>query len=302
MPARFHSTRAGKTIFCDHRWGTIFWEHKLRRKHVGVIINKIIVLQDGNIYIVYVVLWRWRSWFKHCAASRKVAGSIPDVIAIFHWRNPSDSTVATGVDSASDRNEFQEYFLGGKGGRCVGLTTLPPSCADCLEIWDPQSPVWPIMGFAFLCSTVASILCSIQLIPCVVAQSKELEKHGTLLHYVWANKVATKEMPWTYHQSAIWKACRSMWVLAAPHAYHSAVYMVAASQARTITSRQAINYRVEENLLATYSFNLTKNGLAQCPLAQNIMTASFVWLTYAFLLSARTSALFKTIPIKTDDV
>jgi hypothetical protein len=28
----------------------------------------------------------------------------------------------------------------GKGGRCVGLTTLPPSCADCLEIWEPQPP------------------------------------------------------------------------------------------------------------------------------------------------------------------
>jgi len=26
---------------------------------------------------------------------------------------------------------------GGKGGRCVGLTTLPPSCADCHEIWEP---------------------------------------------------------------------------------------------------------------------------------------------------------------------
>jgi hypothetical protein len=26
---------------------------------------------------------------------------------------------------------------GGKGGRCVGLTTLPPSCADYLEIWEP---------------------------------------------------------------------------------------------------------------------------------------------------------------------
>jgi len=23
----------------------------------------------------------------------------------------------------------------GKGSRCLGLTTLPPSCADCLEIW-----------------------------------------------------------------------------------------------------------------------------------------------------------------------
>ena len=43
------------------------------------------------------------------------------------------------VDSASNRNEYQEYFLGGKGRRCLGLTTLPPSCADCLEIWEPQT-------------------------------------------------------------------------------------------------------------------------------------------------------------------
>jgi len=38
------------------------------------------------------------------------------------------------------RNENQECFLGGKGGRCLGLTTLPPLCADCLEIWEPQPP------------------------------------------------------------------------------------------------------------------------------------------------------------------
>src|SRR5215469_14813152 len=44
------------------------------------------------------------------------------------------------VDSSSNRNEYQEYFMGGKGGRCVGLITLPPSCADCLEIWEPQTP------------------------------------------------------------------------------------------------------------------------------------------------------------------
>ena len=31
-------------------------------------------------------------------------------------------------------------FLGGNGGRSVGLTTLPPSCADCLKIRKPQPP------------------------------------------------------------------------------------------------------------------------------------------------------------------
>ena len=39
-----------------------------------------------------------------------------------------------GVDSASNRNEYQQYFLGGKGGRCVGLTILAIVFADCLEI------------------------------------------------------------------------------------------------------------------------------------------------------------------------
>jgi len=45
------------------------------------------------------------------------------------------------VNSAFNRNEYQEYFLGLKGGRCVGLTTLPFICADCLEIWEPQPHV-----------------------------------------------------------------------------------------------------------------------------------------------------------------
>ena len=33
-----------------------------------------------------------------------------------------------GVDSDSNRNEYEEYLP------CVGLMTLPPSYADCLEI------------------------------------------------------------------------------------------------------------------------------------------------------------------------
>ena len=37
--------------------------------------------------------------------------------------------VGPGVDSASNGNEYQGYILWGKGGRCVELTTLPPSCA-----------------------------------------------------------------------------------------------------------------------------------------------------------------------------
>jgi hypothetical protein len=47
-----------------------------------------------------------------------------------HWNFSFQPPYGPGVDSASNRNEYQEYFLGGKGGRCVGLTTLLPSCAS----------------------------------------------------------------------------------------------------------------------------------------------------------------------------
>jgi hypothetical protein len=38
----------------------------------------------------------------------------------------------------------------GKDGRWVGLTTLPPSCADCLEIWEsqPSGTLWACTGIA----------------------------------------------------------------------------------------------------------------------------------------------------------
>ena len=51
-------------------------------------------------YIVYMlngVTW-WRSRLRHCATSRKVAGSIPDgVNGIFHSHNPSGRTMALGL-------------------------------------------------------------------------------------------------------------------------------------------------------------------------------------------------------------
>jgi len=59
-----------------------------------------------------------------------------------------------GVDSASNRNEYQEYFLGGKGSRWVGLTTLPPSCASTvlksgsLKLLEPSGSVQACNGIA----------------------------------------------------------------------------------------------------------------------------------------------------------
>jgi hypothetical protein len=45
----------------------------------------------------------------------------------FSWKQSLGPHYSPVVDSALNRNEYQEYFLGGKGGRCIGLTTLLPS-------------------------------------------------------------------------------------------------------------------------------------------------------------------------------
>jgi hypothetical protein len=55
-------------------------------------------------------------------------------------------------NSASDRNEYEEYFLGCKGGWYNGLMILPPSCAYCLEIWSLNlvEPSRPVHGLLYL--------------------------------------------------------------------------------------------------------------------------------------------------------
>ena len=119
---------------------------KLKKQHS--------LLKSGNMNKNFHVVLRgtrWRSWMRHCATSRKVAGSIPDGwTGNFHWHNPGPW-----VDSASNKNQYQEYFLEGKGSLCVGLTTLQPSCADCLVIWEHQPPgtLRACPGLEWDCST-----------------------------------------------------------------------------------------------------------------------------------------------------
>jgi len=54
-------------------------------------------------------------WLRCCATNRKVAGSIPAVVSGFFIDIKSfRSHYSPGVDSASNRNEYREYFLGVK--------------------------------------------------------------------------------------------------------------------------------------------------------------------------------------------
>ena len=81
------------------------------------------------------------------ATSWMVPGSIPsDVTGFFSGIFPSDHTMALGstqpLVKMSTRN-----IPGGKGGRCVRLTS-PPSCAECHEIWESKPPgtLWATLG------------------------------------------------------------------------------------------------------------------------------------------------------------
>ena len=54
-------------------------------------------------------------WVRCCATNRKVTGSISVGVSEFFIDIKSfRSHYGLGIDSASNRNEFQEYFLGAK--------------------------------------------------------------------------------------------------------------------------------------------------------------------------------------------
>jgi hypothetical protein len=57
---------------------------------------------------------------------------------IFHLHNPSGLTMSLGSTQKWVPGIFSGEGRGCKGGRCIELTTLPPFCADCIEIWEPQ--------------------------------------------------------------------------------------------------------------------------------------------------------------------
>jgi hypothetical protein len=60
---------------------------------------------------------RWRSWLRHKPEDRGLDSRWCH--QIFHWPNLSDP----GVDSASNKYEYKEYFPGDKCDQCVGLTS-----------------------------------------------------------------------------------------------------------------------------------------------------------------------------------
>ena len=90
-----------------------------------------------EVRIVLYSIWSGTAvaqWLRRCATNWKIACSFPaSVCGFFIDIKSFRPHYGPGVDSASNRNEYQEHFLGVKSGRCVRLTTLPPSCAAVMK-------------------------------------------------------------------------------------------------------------------------------------------------------------------------
>ena len=130
-----------------------------------------------------------RSLLRHRATSRKVADSIPDgVTGIFHWHNPAGRTMALGSNSVSNRNEYQEYFLGDNGGRCVELTALPPLCLvltpGSLSLLEPSGPVQACNGIALPYLTLPYLISTTTLFSLCVLTYKNLHFSDLSLKYI----------------------------------------------------------------------------------------------------------------------
>jgi len=69
----------------------------------------------------------------------EVAGSVPNrTIGILHWPNPSGQTMALGSNQTLREMSTRGIFWGVQVAD-VGLTTLPPSSANCVEILEAST-------------------------------------------------------------------------------------------------------------------------------------------------------------------
>ena len=110
-----YSTSTGTEYFQHALYSPFFFSSKCSLFHNAILFGSCI------IYILYTECAKIKKnnsgakRLRCCTTNRKVAGSIPDGVSGFFIDIKSfRSHYGPGVESASNRNEYQEYFLGVK--------------------------------------------------------------------------------------------------------------------------------------------------------------------------------------------
>jgi hypothetical protein len=133
-----------RACHCSLTWAK--WIHSTPSHHISVRFILILTpftsrspkwsflfrFSSQHFFCIFHLCHPWsmqqHSWLRHYATGWKVAGSSPsEVIGFFHLTSSFQPHYGHGVDSASNRNEYQESSWGLEGGRCIRLTTSPPS-------------------------------------------------------------------------------------------------------------------------------------------------------------------------------
>jgi hypothetical protein len=133
--------------------------YPLIRLHCFITQNNVTRAPHHCVFILYTShKWgtQWRSWLRHCATSRKVAGLIPDgITGIFHFHNSSVHIMALGLTQPLTEMSTRNVSWGGVGGRQpVRRRTFPPSCvpivlkSGSLNLLEPSGPVQACNGIA----------------------------------------------------------------------------------------------------------------------------------------------------------
>ena len=162
----------------------LFWENKFMNyssfgvKNSPFILKFSIFVLPELLHLIleafcFWVIWRstchpwgtrWRSWLRHCATSRKVAGSIPDAVTgIFHWHNPSGRTEALGSTQPLTEMSTRNICWGVKAAGVYGwqpyhLHVLIVLKSGSLSLLEPWGPVQACNGIAlpYLSSLIIS--------------------------------------------------------------------------------------------------------------------------------------------------
>jgi len=107
-------------------------------------------------FLYICTLFKLAQWLRSCATNRKVAGLIPAGVSGFFIDIKSfRSHYGPGVDSASNRNEYQDHFLGVKAAGAYGWQPyhLPVPLSwnlGTVTSWNPLGHSRPVMGLIYL--------------------------------------------------------------------------------------------------------------------------------------------------------